>query len=59
MPPEMKQKVLELAREIVSHRIDGPSGNPYVPWACAGVLTIAGVAAFLDARKRWLTLELG
>jgi hypothetical protein len=58
MPPEMKQKVLEIAEEIVSLRLDGPPVNPYIPWACAAVLAAAGVAAFLDARKRWLNLEL-
>jgi hypothetical protein len=57
--PEIKQQLLEGIRNRLSPRLAGPPAKAYVPWTCAAALTAAGLAAFLDARKRWLNLELG
>lgn len=56
---EIKQQVLDGIRNRLNPRLAAPPANSYVPWTCAAVLTAAGLAAFLDARKRWLRLELG
>jgi hypothetical protein len=57
--PEVKAAALNDRRESIRQRLVGPTPQAYVPWLLAGVLTIAGLAAFLDGRKRWLNLELG
>lgn len=57
--PEMKQQLLEGIRNRLNPRLAAPPARVLVPWTCAAVLTAAGLAAFLDARKRWLEIELG
>jgi hypothetical protein len=59
LKPETKQELLAMIRGWLSPRSKSPPANLYIPWTCAAILTLAGVAAFLDARRRWLTLELG
>ncbi len=57
--PEKKQQLLEGIRNRLNPRLAAPPAKAYVPWTCAAVLTVAGLAAYLDGRKRWLNLELG
>jgi hypothetical protein len=59
LKPETKQQLREYIRNQLNPRFDLTPASPLIPWTCAAILTAAGVAAFLDARKRWLTLELG
>jgi hypothetical protein len=57
--PETKAHLMSSLRESMQRQLGGPPPQAYVPWVLAGVLTVAGLAAFLDGRKRWLNLELG
>jgi hypothetical protein len=57
--PELKQQLVEGIRNRLNPRLAAPPAKSYVSWTCAAVLTVAGLAAFLDARKRWLNVELG
>jgi hypothetical protein len=57
--PETKAHLMSNLRESMQRQFGGPPPQAYVPWLFAGVLTVAGLAAFLDGRKRWLNLELG
>jgi hypothetical protein len=57
--PKSRDSLIASVRRNVERRLNGPPPRTYVPWLLAGVLTVAGLAAFLDGRKRWLNLELG
>jgi hypothetical protein len=57
--PETKALLISNLRERMQRQFGGPPPQAYVPWLLASVLTVAGLAAFLDGRKRWLNLELG
>jgi hypothetical protein len=57
--PEKKQQLLAGIRNRLNPGLAAPPAKAYVAWSCAALLTAAGLAAFLDARKRWLKLELG
>jgi hypothetical protein len=57
--PKSRDSLIASVRRNVERRLNGPPPRTYVPWLLAAVLTVAGLAAFLDGRKRWLNLELG
>ena len=59
LQPETKQQLLVTIRKALNPHGNDPPAKTYVPWICAALLTVAGVAAFFDGRKRWLHLELG
>jgi hypothetical protein len=55
---EQRERYYNFLRTVSPH-IDEPPAHPDAPWVSAVLLMAAGIAAFLDARRRWLTLELG
>jgi hypothetical protein len=59
LQPETRQSLLDLMRKRRAPHVDVRPTRTYLAWICAAVLTATGFAAFLDARRRWLRLELG